>query len=117
MRLRQFHADGPAADDDEMPGQFRLFENGFVGEIGNRFKTGYRREGRSRAGRNHEAPGRVTVAGNNRLRPELCVGLNTPGRRAPKRSTESLGAMEAMTDFTCAMNLLKLTCGSAAEIP
>ena len=52
--LRQLHADGPAANYDEMLRQHRVFKNGLVGEIGDRFKPRYRWNGGARTGGNYK---------------------------------------------------------------
>src|SRR3990167_1189914 len=58
MRLRQFNADRPAADDDQMIGAGPVFKYRLISEIGNPVEAGYRRnEGRG-ACRDDDAFGR-----------------------------------------------------------
>ena len=55
IRLRQFEADRPAADHDQMVGQGAVGEDRLVGEIGHVAEAWDRRRRRPRAGRQHDA--------------------------------------------------------------
>ena len=54
MGLRHFQTDRTAADDDQMPRQVSVREQGLVGEVGHLGQAGDRRHGGGRAGRNDE---------------------------------------------------------------
>ncbi len=57
MGLRHLHADGAAADDDEMLGQRGVVEDGFVGEAGRGVEAGNGRHAGARACGDNEAAG------------------------------------------------------------
>lgn len=56
-RLGELHADGPAANDDQMIRPLAEFENRLVCEIPGPIQPGDRRNGRARPRRDHKAPG------------------------------------------------------------
>ena len=56
MRLRHFHADGTATDDDEVSGAFLVFEEILVGEEGNLVEAGNGRRRCARPRGDDEAP-------------------------------------------------------------
>src|SRR5690606_20198520 len=67
MRLRHFHADRPATDDDKMSGAFTVLENILVRIEGNLVEARYGRHEGARTGCDHEAPGRdLRIAGDYR---------------------------------------------------
>ena len=57
VRLRQFYADGPAADDDQMPGPFAQAEDRLVREVGDGVDAQDLRHQRARSGGDDEASG------------------------------------------------------------
>ena len=69
MRLRHLDADRPAADHDQMLGQFTVGKHGLVGQIGHLVEPGDRRRHRVRAGGDHEPAGAdLDLAGQHRAR-------------------------------------------------
>ena len=78
VRLRQFDADRPAADDDQMVRPPAVFEDCLVGEELDRVEAGNGRHHRRRSGRDDEAPrADLDVPGNDRARVlEARLGLD-----------------------------------------
>ena len=104
MRLGELQADRAAADDDQMIEPLRVVEDRFVREIRDAVEARDRRNGWRGAGGDDEAMRLdALVAGDDGalVRKAAAVWMTcTP--RPVKRSTESLGAMAAMTLRTCA---------------
>ena len=100
--LRQLQPDRSAADDDQMVELVAVVEDGLVGEIGHAVEARDGRHGGRRAGGDDEAARLdALVAGQHRVAAdELAAARITLTPRPVNRSTESLGAMAAMTPCT-----------------
>ncbi len=99
MGLRHLQADRPAADHDQMAGQGAVGEDRLVGEIARFGQAGDRRRRRSRAGRQNDASALMRCGpACNSVRPmKRASSFRTRTPSFSKRSTESLGAMAAIT--------------------
>ena len=102
MGLGQLQADRAAADDDQMVELVAVVEDGLVGEVGHVVEAGDRRDGRRGAGGDDEAArlDALSPASTVSRLMNWAAAWITLTPRPVKRSTESLGAMAAMTPWT-----------------
>jgi hypothetical protein len=115
VRLRHLDPDRPAADDDEVIRPLGVGEHGLVGEVGNALHPGI--------GGTAALDPVATTMRRARMRVPFTSSSRGPTKRAApwitltprpsNRSTESFGAIAAITSWTWRLTAAKSTLGGA----